>query len=77
MEASTEIAVPFDEQNQGIPFDAQRNRLCVQQLRSSNSIATLTGSIDADNGSFFEIPKNQLDSRDDMSSNRPINCEEE
>jgi hypothetical protein len=49
MEASIEIAVQFDEQNQLIPFGVQRNLLVVQQLRSSNPVTTLAGSIDAEN----------------------------
>jgi hypothetical protein len=48
METSIEIAVQFDEQNQLVPFGVQRNRLFIQQLRSSNPVATLAGSIDAD-----------------------------
>jgi hypothetical protein len=50
MEASIEITVQFDEQNQLIPFGVQRNLPFVQQLRSSNPVTTLVGSIDAKNG---------------------------
>jgi len=48
METSIEIAVQFDSQDQRNLFGFQRNLMFVQQLPSSIPVATLAGSMDAD-----------------------------
>jgi hypothetical protein len=52
MEASMEIAIQFDEQSRVTSVGVQPNRLFVQHVRSSNPVATLAGSIDADIRSY-------------------------
>ena len=53
MRAPTEIAFQFDEQNRVIPFDIHRNLTFAKQLPSSNPVATVAVSIDADKGDLL------------------------